>query len=400
MLSAWGAQKEAGVIVVWVTLALMALMGMAALTIDVGRLVIVAQNVQDVVDAAALGAAGELPDQAAARQTAHELVTANNNASSLPEVSVEDADIAFFSEGQTLEGYGVIEENTEAVTVSGQAEVDYIFAGIFGLQSTIITRSAAASRSVSASAPYAIFAGDDSPSQYAFSDNGSNLQIDGTIHSNSKARMNGSHKTVTGRLEYVNDYQINGSHIDIQGGIHESTVKPYPVDYEWDDFQTDITLSNIRVNGSNKTLPSGRIHVTGNVTVNGSHCTCQSALYKVDGNVTFNGSNHNLINTTIVAKGRIVFNGSCQGVTPFVDGVALISYKSTSGTAITFNGASQDSDGLFYAPNGGITFNGANQQIQNGSLIGKTVTINGSGFTINGTVSGGSSDEGEVKLIL
>lgn len=294
-----------------------------------------------------------------------------NNASGFPEVSVEAADIAFFSEGQTLEGYGIIEENTEAVTVSGQTEVDYIFAGIFGLQSTIITRSVAAIRSVQASAPYVIFAGDDSSSRYAFCDNGSYLQVDGTIHSNSKTRMNGSHKTVTGRLEYVNDYQINGSHIDIQGGIHESIVKPYPIDYEWDDFQTDTTLSEIRVNGSNKTLPSGRIHVTGDVTVNGSCCTCQNALYKVDGNVTFNGSNHNLINITIVAKGWIVFNGACQGVTSFVDGVGLISYKSTSATAITFNGASQDSEGLFYAPNGGITFNGSNQQIQNDSLIVK-----------------------------
>ena len=51
----YGKRNEHGTILVVASLGMMALIGVAALTVDIGRLVIAAQVAQDMADAAALG---------------------------------------------------------------------------------------------------------------------------------------------------------------------------------------------------------------------------------------------------------------------------------------------------------------------------------------------------------
>ncbi len=393
--------RQRGATLVIVAVALVALLGIVTLTVDVGRLAIAAQQAQIAADAAALAGASELPSVSDATGEVALYIEANNEGTHGFQVALKPGEgCTYYGPGETVPGYGDLPADTHALEVNTQIQVDYIFGSVLGFDTTTVTKSAVAIRRAASSSPYAIFAGEDSPTDTVFRDLGSGLYVDGSIHANGRVMMNGGNDTVTGVLEYVGSYQINGPNIDIQGGIVESTVLPYPVDYQWDDFETDSTLDSITVNDSGATLPSGRIHVLGDLTVNGSGSLAENSLYKVEGNVTFNGTGHILNNVTIVAQGKITFNGCAQTITPFIEGITLVSYQTTSGSAITFNGSNQQSNGVMFAPNGGIVFNGASSQVQNGSIIGKTVRLNGSNFTVIGTVSGGESSGANIGLIL
>ena len=72
-MDACSQHKEQGAIIGLVAVALMALIGMAVVTVDVGRLVFAAQVAQDVADAGALGAGLELPDSGLAQSVALEV---------------------------------------------------------------------------------------------------------------------------------------------------------------------------------------------------------------------------------------------------------------------------------------------------------------------------------------
>ena len=54
--------RRKGVAGVWVAVSMLALLGMAALVIDLGRVSVGAQQVQAIVDAAALAGAAKLPE--------------------------------------------------------------------------------------------------------------------------------------------------------------------------------------------------------------------------------------------------------------------------------------------------------------------------------------------------
>ncbi len=391
--------RKRGNVLILMTITLPALLGIAALVIDIGRLAIGAQHLQDVVDAAALAGAAATPDMDEARTQIEAIVAANNSSTPGWPVSLDpDSDLIEYEAGDEIPGFRTLTSGEHALKLVGHLRVEYVFAKIFGLQYADLSRSAIALHQPSTGGTYALFAGDSDVSSTVININGSYAYIDGVVHGNSKVRINGSHHTITGALEYVNDYTINGSNVDIQGGIVESTVMPYPIDYTWDDFgPTDTTLDSICVNGSGKHLPTGKIHVLGDMTINGSGHTAENSLYMVEGDVRFNGSGHVLENVTIVAKGSITFNGACQKVTPYQNNIALMSLA--TGTAITYNGSHQTAEATLFAPNGEIRYNGSNAEIHNGSVIGYTIRINGSGFTIQGTVTGAPGPDGPVGLI-
>ncbi len=379
----------------------MVLLGCACLTVDVGLLCIRAQTVQDTVDAAALAGASQLPAPgfSVATVEAETYVTANNEGRKAP-VSITPQDgILYYAPGEEVPGYGRLGPCIHGIAVTGQAGVDYAFAPIFGLYEDVVTRSATAVRKDPAGDKGCIFAGSDDPEIAVFTYEGSSTYIEGSIHTNSAITLNGIKHVITGAVEYVDTCKIHEDKVDIIGGTFESTVQPYPVDYQWEDFPTDITVNQITV-AADGTLPSGRIHILGDLTVSDTSTIWRNALYKVEGDVTINANKQVFDHITIVAQGTITFNGSCESFTPYLDGIALISYATTSGNAITFNGASSNSEGLMFAPNGGLVFNGANQQVQDGSLIANTIRVNGAGLTFIGTVDNPLPGQPGIRLIL
>jgi len=388
-----------GIVIATVLLALVALLGMAAITVDLGRAVVAAQKAQSVADAAAMAAVAYLPDTDVGDYRMESVIAANNEAMIWPPVNINsDEDVTYYGPGDEVPDHGVLESGQYAITVTAHVNEEYGFAKLAGQEKLQLTRTATAKvRTIHGALP-ALFASDDTSSHTSITINGSGAHIEGDTHANSRVTINGSNHLFTGPVEYRNRITINGSNNVLEGGYHEGNILSYPVDYTWDDFLPwDYEVSDIRFNGSGGSMEFGHVHVLGNVTVNGSSFRGRNGLLMVEGNVIFNGSNHSLENVTIIAKGKITFNGACQEVTPYTENLTLLSLSSNS-TAITFNGSNQDSHGTFFAPNGGITYNGSSQRHQHGSIIAKKITMNGSNHYVHGTESG-SAGRKVVQLI-
>ena len=138
-----GKRNEHGTILVVASLAMMALIGMAALTVDIGRLVIAAQVAQDMADAAALGAGPELPDHSLAQSVALDLVAANNKCvGGFPATcSPDSGDITFWDANETIPDFGLLGNYAWGMRVTAHVPVAYIFARVVGLEGATSSRS-------------------------------------------------------------------------------------------------------------------------------------------------------------------------------------------------------------------------------------------------------------------
>lgn len=144
-----------GAIAVLVAVALVALLSVAALSVDYGRVALAAQRAQQVADAAALAAvAGEMAaDPAAARARVAEVAEGNSEGYSEPVTCAPEA-VAFSAAGQTIAGY-TLQASEEGVTVEARLAVPYYLARIFGLTGTTVVRRASAVRAYAAGSPIA-----------------------------------------------------------------------------------------------------------------------------------------------------------------------------------------------------------------------------------------------------
>ncbi len=381
-------------------LGLLAMLGLAAVTIDIGRMAMAAQRAQDIADAAAVAGAQGIPDTSTADTRITDIVDANNDAIPWPEVTVDiDSDVTYYYPGDDVPEYGVLGSDEHAVAVTTHMEDEFLFARATGQNDMSLARTSVAKVTEGDGVLPCLFAGDEAEWMNGLVMNGSHMDVAGDIHSNTRVVINGSHQTVGGVLEWRNSLTVNGNHQDFQGGTQEGEVLAYPVDYEWDDYDDwDYEVDSINVNGAHREMEFGHVHVDGNMVLNGAHFYGHDGLVMVEGNVIVNGSDHTFENVTIIAKGSITFNGAAQHVSPYVDGLALMSLSSQYNNAITYNGAHQESDGTLFAPNGGITYNGAHQETRDGSIIGKHITVNGSHFSMYGS-EGGDGGEKVIQLI-
>ncbi len=141
MMLKLGADNQKGVVMAWVAIALVVLVGMAALTIDVGQLCIAAQIAQHVADAAALAGGPELPDYSEAEQVALSLVAVNNESSGGFQASCDAADISLWGPGETIPDFGLLGDYAWGMQVLAHVPVQYAFARLFGLEGATISRS-------------------------------------------------------------------------------------------------------------------------------------------------------------------------------------------------------------------------------------------------------------------
>lgn len=137
-----------------VALSLTALVGMVALTIDLGLVSLAAQKAQDVADASALAAVAQCmsASHSAAQQRIDQLVTVNANGLGT-QVTYVPGEVVFYQGGQTAPGYGVLAGSEEGVTVTTHATVQFHFARILGVNSTVVTRRSTAVRLLAGGLP-------------------------------------------------------------------------------------------------------------------------------------------------------------------------------------------------------------------------------------------------------
>lgn len=142
-----------GVVGPYVVLAVVVLMGMAALVVDLGRLTLAAQRAQDIADSAALAGATRLPNQDNARVTALRTIACNNVESSWLQVNCSSEDFTFFGPGEVIEGYGELGMWSYGVSVRVRVPVQYTFARIVGVNGAVATRSCTVMRAPSRGVP-------------------------------------------------------------------------------------------------------------------------------------------------------------------------------------------------------------------------------------------------------
>lgn len=385
--------RRQGAIVALVAIGLVALMGMVALALDVGRLTVAAQRVQNVADGAALAAANQdmSSDQTGALSRAGGIVTANHD-STPSGLTWNSGETIFYDAGQTVPDYRLLADSEQAITVTVREQLRFDFAPIVGVQGTEVYRRATALRRQTSGFLSCIFAHGISTSSdknityngssqiFHHSDiwsncditmNGSGQHIDAAAHANRDFTINGSNQTVTGIAEYVREWVLNGSNQHVTPVKVPSNVKPYPINYTAADYSYDYEIG-------------------GDYTINGSNMTVPPGVYRVHGKVTLNGSNINITDVTFVADDDIVCNGSNFGPA-ICKAPNYMLFHSLHGD-ITVNGARGEWRGTLFAPQGKLTFNGSNQCVKNGSLMAEEIIVNGSGWHIYGSPDPGGGE--------
>jgi hypothetical protein len=226
---------------------------------------------------------------------------------------------------------------------------------------------------------YAIWA-DARPGDAGVSDatvSGSGADIRGRVHSNDDLDANGAGHTFNGLVGYVDRLRVVGAghrFIPSAGNPQQVPPAPRPVEYHIQDYRPGGAAAVAA-------QQQGRYHYhPGNWREQGAGFVVQEGLHFVDGNVHLSGAG--LRGTvTIVATGNIELTGAGNMVTAYSDG--LLFFANAGGNnAVKIAGAGTTWRGVIYAPNGEIATHGAGLGTLHGSLIGRAVTITGSGNSV------------------
>jgi len=376
-------------------------MGVAALTIDVGRGTVAAQRAQAIADGAALAAAMQLPDVASANARLADLVAANNEANHWPPVTVNiTEDVTYYSAGAMVPDYGDLGGYEYAVKVTAHVDEEYGFARVAGLEEMNVVRTAVAKVDTRyGGSPSGVFAGENSTRVDGITvARSQGLCVEADVHSNSRIRIIGNYHRFRGVVEYRDRLLVGGHDIVFEHEAQEGDELDYPVDFTWDSFLPwDREVPSVTINDDGRSVEIGRTHVLGDVIINGDDFTASNGVLLVEGNVIFNGKHPSLDNVTIVAKGTITFDDKCDRATAYTKDLLLMSLSSDS-AAITYDCASAGTEGALFAPNGTIKYHSGPGRDQHGSIIGKRVAISGNEYSIYGSaITGGTNHVNLIK---
>ncbi len=376
---------ESGAVLVVVAIAMLLVLGVAALSVDGGRGLNEERDSQNAADQASLAAAwaecnGRDPMAAGIASAAANGFDNNGTTNS---VTLTDLGSGRF----------------EAVVSS---TIDGGFAKTVGANTITASSQAVASCSITTgSGGFALFAGSTTCGPVDLSLTGSSQTIKGAIHSNDQLRINGnvaSPSRIYGPVTAVVSVQHSGVEFFEPDGTPSgigtnptqgvALVPPYPVKYEAAQYAP----------GSNIALAADALGEYFPYTTNRSwsDVTLASGLYYVDGNVSLNrvAGEH----VTIVATGQISLTGT-NTVNTIVDpndpdygpydasGLALFStYRNATAScnrdAITWSGSNHVWSGIQYAPFGNIDMSGADNSTFDGSIIAYNIKLSGSAINI------------------
>jgi hypothetical protein len=370
-------EDERGISLVLVAAGMVALVGMAALTIDVGIILQERRSVQNAADAAALAGARYLPGSpGVARDTAFDYLVANGYSPGAPDVEVK-----------IETGY---EGDPRAIAVSVTKDKPLAFARVLGEFVGHPGAIGVAKVVTSFDDNYAIFAiGNNCPSaSEGASISGTFAGIGGAVHSNGEMSLAGSNHSVSPGITYTCSYQQGGSGHTIEEGTKNVGERPSPVDWVYEDFvPCTYTFPNPNVN----------LKATNAVWANPQKTNLRPGIYCFGGNVTVIGDGINGT-VTFAARGKINWSGVDADLDPFFERVVFYA-ESGAPNAISVQGDNNQFDGLLYAPFGGIEFQGSDW-VLHGSLVGQTVDVDGAGATVTADGSGNTENVNPVVSLI
>jgi len=235
---------------------------------------------------------------------------------------------------------------------------------------------------------YALWAGSQT-CQKAIEWSGSDITVNGNMHTNNDMLISGSNNTISGTIEYISSFTDSGS-----GNTYDppttSDVGALPITFDIEDYRPE---------GSAAVQAGSNYHEhTGDWTVSDSDVVLDTGIHYVTGRVTFGGQNISGT-VTIVAEGEIELSGSNADLTAYVHSLLFFSNKQggCGSQVIKVSGSNSNLDGIIYAPGGLIEVSGShNTRV---ALIGDQVKVSGQGLTISlPELSGGGLGEGIYKI--
>lgn len=281
-------KEEKGAAIILLALALVILIGFAAVTIDIGMVSIQKGKIQNALDAASLAAAQALPavtqsEKAAAIAVARDYVSKNG-------FSPDDIalDVSFSEAGYR-------------VNVSTNKTIPYTFAQVLGMTEATVENTASAKKEIvsggsGGALDYVLFSG-SKISTLTFT--GRDHNIKGNIHSNYKINFRDNPMTITGRSEAVAGFENTYA-----GNVHLSNPQPNASVIEMPVY-SDLPIPQSAPTGATfKTQAQWGIN-----TWNNNEVIISEPVY-VTGDFYF-GSGKNLKitgNGCIVATGKITIN--------------------------------------------------------------------------------------------
>ena len=367
-------RRESGQMLILFVLGLGVLMGMVAMSVDVGFILHERRSQQNAADAAALAAVQELPESPSlAIVKAREWAKKNGYSS---------------ADGATVTVTTPYQGNPGAVEVIIERDQPFIFALALGLDSVDVNARAVAS--VQPPRDYAIFANAGGCEADSLNIQGSTSNIIGEIHTNSDLKVN-ANLYVDGAVTHVCDAAVSGANT-FTGGIYQEEELNWPVaNYSYGDFPCTFTEtgSKLKITNSSPQYYLNDDPSTG-ILKPGVYCAegdLKVVASTVAGNVTF------------VAKGSIEFTCASCAFTAYWDDVLAFSELNSVGpgqTAISLSVSQFNFQGLILAPNGEISATGATFSSDAGSFIANTVSISASDINITAPEIG---VEGPPKLV-
>jgi Flp pilus assembly protein TadG len=351
---------ESGVVLVLVAMFMTAMLGMAALAIDIGSFYQAQRQAQSAADAGALAASQNLPSSTTLAKSNGTTYATTNYPGATATVSTP------------------YNGNSTQVKVTVNATTPSFFGRIFGLTSQNVTASAVASETASGP-PAAVFANDSAcgPSNGLLLEIGTSVNIPGGVQSNGSINASGSGGTygpsTYGGTNSCQFYDSSGPTANTYGGANSptfsSTPNPYPVDYRNTFYSNpssctfsggDLNLQN----DNNQTLSNGT-YCYSSIEFNSSGMTCTCTFW---------------------ASSSFQFNNTGNNFTPYF-GNLLFYYTGTSSLNVNSNGNQWLlNGGTLFAPNASVTINAPSNTTVSGFLEAEDVTINGSGpLTWNGS---------------
>ena len=360
-------RREGGQMLILFVLALGVLMGMVAMSVDVGFILHERRSLQNAADAAALAGVSELPESPDAAIAAA-LEWAENN--------------GYTSEnGATVTVNTPYQGNPGAVEVVIERDQPFIFALALGLDSIDVSARAVASRAPGFGA--AVFAYQSGCSGTGASEidiAGSNIAINGGVHSNGDLKATSSDIYVDGPITSLCDPHISGSgEVTATGGVTQiNGERDWPVYYEYSDFGP-CTFSS-----------SGDLKITrftDEYWLNDDFATgiLKPGVFCAEEDISINQSASG--NVTFVSHRQISFSGGSFDLKAYQNDVVAFSAWDPDGPSknvIHFGTSSLEWEGLLFAPNGRVQISGSTAISGAGAVIAGTVKISSSQINITG----------------
>jgi Flp pilus assembly protein TadG len=360
--------EEDGVVLVIVALLMTAMLGMAAVAIDLGSFWQAQRQAQAAADAGALAASQDLPSSTSAATTDAQTYVQKNYP------------------GATVTVSAPYNSSTSQVKVTVNATTPSFFGKIFGLTKADVSASAVAGAGTTGGAKSAIFA-KSTTCNSALSLEAGGLTLNGGVRSNGGIIASGHGNTyASGSYSGpASCWQDNSGGSNTFGGSTSPTIDP--TNYPWpEDYTSDFSTPFSSGADPNCTFIGTDLNLqnqSGQTLVSGTYC------YQT---IEFNSSNLTCT-CTFVASSSIQFNQGPDNFIPYYKDLQFYDMDSNN-VNINSNGTSFLTGGTVFIPNSSqVTINAPSGTVS-GFIEGQSVIVNGGGPTTwngTGTPVGGSA---------